>query len=74
MATTDTPINYEARAAVCMELGLPLDSTCVEVLQHVMTTSGHTCRWIDMLKLAQIMGGDLQLYVTNDDEVDPHPV
>lgn len=61
------------RAAIREALGLKPDAQASDVVKKVIAESGHTCRVIDLLQLVTIMGGNLQLHVTDHDELDDEP-
>lgn len=66
---TEMLTNEQARAAVLEKLGLPPTSEGSDVIQHVISTSGHTCRLLDLMELAAIFGANIQLYVSDSDDL-----
>lgn len=45
--------------------GLPEDAQASDVIQHAITESGHYCTLADLMKLAALFGGNVQIYITD---------
>lgn len=60
-------VSEEAKRAEIREaLELPPTAKASDVIKAVVDRSGHTVRLIELMELAAIMDGDVQLFVTDD--------
>lgn len=66
------PLDPKAALQRCIdEFGLPQDSKAADVLQHIITVSGHTVTLLYLLQMAVMLDADVQMYITNNESVDP---
>ena len=66
--STEPLVSEEAkRTAIREELGLPPTAQASDVIRSVVETSGHTVTLLELMQLAQIMDGCIQLYVEDNE-------
>ncbi|AKL88386.1 hypothetical protein BH789_gp105 [Gordonia phage GMA6] len=74
---TDEKTVEQRRSEILEELSLPQDSKASDVIQCVINSTGHHCTLFDLMVLAQIFDGNIQLYVTDNEKTsvgNPRPL
>ena len=65
-ATTLTPALTKAQ--VLKELGLPKQAKASDVIQYVINSTGHRCSLMELMILANLFDGNIQLYITDNEK------
>ena len=67
------PLDPQVALVECVaRLGLPQGSKASDVIQHVISTSGHYILLADILKIAHTLDASVNIYIT-DNEAVPTP-
>lgn len=60
----------DSRKRIADQYGLPETAKASDVIQYAINSSGHTCRLLDLMQLAAIFDGNIQIYIADSDSLD----